>query len=168
MKEEPDEPAEEMEEAAGPLGLRVALAFLRIFGLVMLVPLAGAFGIAMTAVVRGSVERNPAAETFIVSALSLAGFLLTMATWLALLWLAGHLTGQWSQRRFSQKMVNPGRLMALLSLGCLGFEAFLAVLIWSVAAVVNGRQGIAWPLLWGSAGVAAVILYRQLEKKLPP
>jgi hypothetical protein len=168
MMEEPDELTEGAEEAARPLGLRVALAFLRVFALIMLVPLAGAFGIAMAAAVRGSVERNPTPETFIVSALSLAGFLMTMATWLALLWLDGHLTGQWSQRRFLQKAVNPGRLMGLLSLGCVGFQSFLAVLIWSAAAVVNGLQGIAWPLLWGSVGIAAVILYLYLEKRLAP
>ena len=101
-----------------------------------------------------------------MSGITLGGFLMAMTTTLGVIWLDGHLTGQWTQGASSRPM-NPGRLISLLPLGCVAFYGFVAVVLWLVSGLANGFVGFAWPVLWGLLGAGAGILYRYLQRKLP-
>jgi hypothetical protein len=144
----------------------MALGFLRIAAFGMLIPVLGGLAFAVISLVSGSIERNPTAYDFAISGISLGGFLMAMMTNLGVLWLDGHLTGQWTQS--ASGPLNPGRLISLAPLGCVACYGFVAVVLWVVAGLANGFEGFAWPLLWGLLGAGAGFLYQHLHKTLPP
>lgn len=149
----------------------MTLAFLRMFFVLMLLPLLGSFLLASASLIVGSFAADPFPEAFLFSAAGLGGFLIMLAMVSGTAWLDGHL----DRRPFSfapgwvaTQVVHPARQLLLPAVGSVALYGYAAVLFWIPSNVENDpAQTFSWPVVWGIAAVASTVLMRRLETMLP-
>lgn len=145
-----------------PLGVRVTIAFLRIFGAVMYLPVVvAALGTMMTLVASGD---------YLFSVVLFGAFLTMLMIASGCHWLAHHLKAtvmsEWNAR--VQRPGHPLRHIFIPPLGCVMAYSFFAFVVWfSSIANVPPSQSWPWPAAWIAIGFGATYLFHLIDTKLP-
>jgi hypothetical protein len=157
-------------EGGAPLGVRVAIGFLRVFCVIMYLPLLVSSLAAGMALIRVLFEVEGISVDFLVFAVPFVVFLILLITQLGCDWLAHHLrvTAAISEWARLQRPLHPVRHIFIPPLWCLMLYAFLSVVAWLPSIIqVSLSESWPWPVAWISLGVGAMYLLYLIDKKAP-
>ena len=153
-----------------PMGVRVAIGFLRGVHLVMYLPLLASSLAAGMVLIKGLFELNGISRDFLIVVVTFGVSLILLITQLGCDWLAHHLrattaVSEWARL---QRPLHPVRHIFIPPLGCLMVYAFLAVVAWLPSTVqIPLSESWPWPIAWASLGAGAMYLFHLIDEKLP-
>lgn len=168
--EEPASDAHIGDEKA-PLGIRVALQFLRMLMVVLIFPLMGACFIAFIALVAGAFSADPFPKSVIPALTWLGCFIVVLTLVTGTAWMECHLNQNsvpFATAWRAGRPEHPARKLILPALGSIAIYGYAAVLLWVAVHIGPDWCGMfGWPVTWGSLAVAATLLHQHLKAKLP-
>lgn len=154
-----------------PLGIRLTLQFLRMLMVAMVVPLMGSAILAVMSLFLVTMSSVPAPSAQLLSLMGLGSFVLVLTMLMGATWLECHLNQSaipFASSWFATPPTHPARLLILPALGSTAFYGSAAVVLWIAANLGPGPvRAPGWPIVWGIAAVAATVLRRHLNAKLP-
>ncbi len=158
----PKETEEEM--PAVPLGLRLAILFVWIVIVGLAFVLLGLTILTVATLVPAALGDNPYPEGVVVSLILVVAEMIVVGMLMGAIWLTMHL----ESRPTGTSPRHPGRGIGLTMVGVLVAGGMVAVLFWIPSIFIHDlSRTFPWPLIWGSVGSGAFLLYRYLDRTLP-
>jgi len=164
-------PGSQIVEEKAPLGIRVALQFLRLLLVVLILPLLGTSFVAFIALVAGAFLEDPFPKSVIPALTWLGCFIVVLTLVTGTAWMECHLNQNsvpFATAWRAGRPDHPARKLILPALGSIAFYGYAAVLLWAAVHIGPDWGGMfGWPITWGSMAVGATLLHRYLKAKLP-
>jgi hypothetical protein len=158
----PGEAEEEIPTA--PLGLRLAIVFVWLVIVALLFVLLGLTVLAVTTLIPTALSKDPCPEGLIISMIIVLTEMILAGMFMGAIWLTMHLEGLPAGTRPRP----PARMIGLMMSGIFVGAGIIAVLFWIPSIFFNDvSRTFPWPLIWGSLGGGAFLLYRFLDRLLP-
>lgn len=154
----------EEENAAMPVGKRIAIIFLSLVTTVMILPFAGLVLGAFGTLISAAWADDPFPEGIAISLLLFGAVSIFAPVLLSSLWMILNL----ERRSAASPPRHPARIIFLPSVWLLVAGGVVAVTVWIPSVFHNdASRTFPWPLIWGSVGSGSFVLYRYLNRILP-
>ena len=147
-----------------PLGLRLAIIFVWLVTVSLLFGLLGSTTVIVITLISTALAERPCPEGLTISMIIVVAEMIVAGMLMGAIWLAMHLEGLPTGTRPRP----PARMIGLTMSGILVGAGIIAVLFWIPSIFFNDvSRTFPWPLIWGSLGGGAFLLYRHLDRSLP-
>jgi hypothetical protein len=150
-----------------PLGLRIAILFVR---LTVLMAFFLAVGTGMTAILfltEGAASSRPFPDKFVRSLVVVTASIVLLVMWVGAAWLDA-LLSQRSSSGVVKGELPLSRQLFIPAAGGFAVYGGMAILLWLLSfRETDLTKTWPWPLAWGIIGTSALFLWRHLSRTLP-